>query len=1442
MDPRIKKYLLLTEISTAEECEQLNDYFEGKIYKNIETNSFVFDISLNKILPISFYKKLFDINHNDETDFRIKIVQKSKQFSKNDLVDYLTFFTNQVLATKDRLNVVVTSKAINLVDGNIQIGYFNTNEKQELEHHLNQLERLFQRAGFDFNHVVIAIDQERQNESIHADMVASKINEMAKKSASMNFKLERVKSENAIPSKNITPLSEVSEEMKNCIVEGKIFKIEKKSTRNNFQVYSLSITDYTSGLKLRAFIGNSNFRRHEVLTEQYLDSFKTNDWVRVQCTLTPDKFSNNELVGSINKIQKIDLPKKYVVTDEAPVKRSELLMHTKMSAFDGVASVNDIYDCATKYGWKSIGIVDRNNVQSFPNAFNLSQKTGIKTAYGVELNLLNENVTLANHTFDANLDDCTYVVFDIETSGLYNEFDDLIEFAGLKVKHNQIIDQTDFFVKPSKPISSFISKKTHITNDVLNEQGRPLKESLNYIQEWIKDCVLIAHNGINFDYRFLNKKFEQNNLPTINNAIIDTMQVSRYVNGDLAKHSLGVIAHSYHLEYNEAIAHRADFDTEVLFAVWKVMFDKLKEKGITNLQQLQTLSSPAYWSRQFSDNVIAIYPKTQEAFPILYQMISIATTDHLYGVPRLFTKEITQHRDQFIIANTPIESDVFDIAINGTQKELSDAISFYDVIFVPTPSQLAHLIHNQFFSMNDAHHIIQKIINSAKALNKLIVGVSDGYYINPWEAIARKVYINSKLLGGKSHRLYLYEGDNSVIPDNHLRTTEEMLDEFKFLKDEQLIHDLVINNSNEFMKMIPDHLTPLKNKLYPPIIENVEEKLTRFVKEQIKAIYGEKLDELIQKRVDKELSSIINNGYSIVYWISHLLVLKSLDDGYLVGSRGSVGSSLVAYLLKITEVNPLPPHYICHHCHHLEFVNNVDDGFDLPNKKCPVCGEMMVGDGHNIPFETFLGFHGEKVPDIDLNFSGEYQAKAHEFIRTMFDKDHTLRAGTVATVASKTAYGYVKNYFEKTQPEQQINSAYVDWLTVMCSDVKRTTGQHPGGIIIVPKNMSIFDFTPYSYPADDKNSTWHTSHFTYDDLHNNLMKFDILGHDDPTKLKYLETLTKVNPKSIPFYDPKVMSLFTSNKELNVLPEEIGGEVTGAIGLPEFGTEFVRRILIDSQPKAFADLIRISGLSHGTNVWNNNAQDLIKKNHLTLSQVVSCRDDIMTNLIKQGVDDSIAFSTMESVRKGKGIKPKDMEELKKKNVPEWYIEACKKILYLFPKAHATAYVFNAWRIAWFKLYYPLAFYASWFTINYQTFDLDTAIAGKEAVIKKMEYIRTAKQNKSLDLKKVDEDKMPAYEVMLEMFARGFSFKNIDLKKSQAQKFVPDGNGLIPPFGVVANCGNIAAQKIIDERNKSEFKSKEDFIRRSGVNKNTIAELDKFGVLDNLREEDQISLFD
>ncbi|MCF0227509.1 MAG: PolC-type DNA polymerase III, partial [Malacoplasma sp.] len=1247
-------------------------------------------------------------------------------------------------------------------------------------------------------------------------------------------------------------IGDIVEKCDNIAIEGKIYKIESRVTKTkDNNRYSIFISDYKSAIQLVAF-GNlkstvDQYGRPRIITDSYLKTFKEGDWVRCLCSFDYDKFNKQEIVGIVKKICKIDFPKKYKRADTAEVKRSELLCHTNMSAFDGTSKIEHIIEKAKLYGWNAIGIVDRSNVHIFPHAAIEAKKTGIKVIYGCEFNVLDNSITLAKNTRDQKLEDAEYVVFDIETTGLYNEVDELIEFGGIKVKNGKIIDTVDFFIKSDKLIPPHLVEKTHITNEMVQEQGRDLVPSLKHIKEWIGDAILIAHNGINFDYRFLNKKMEQHKLPLITNPIIDTMQVSRLINTKLKKHNLGTICRSLKIEYNEEEAHRADFDCKVLYHVWKNQLSEFKKAGINNLTQLAKINTNDFWSKQFADNYVIFYVNGKDSFKPLYKLVSLASTKNLLGSPRVFKSEIKDYRHYFTIANHPFESDVWDNAVNGTKAELEEAINFYDVIYVPSPLHFSHLINRGHFTEKQIKTLIKKIVNTAIELNKKVIAVSDSYYIDPWDSIARRIYISSKLLGGRSHRLFSYNESNEILPDNHLRTTNELLDEFSFL-GKDLAKQIVVDNANDFASKFPVGLSPIYDKLCPPIIENAKELMLDFIEKRKHEIYGEKIHPLIEERLQKELDSIVGNNFIVSYWISHLLVKKSNEDGYMVGSRGSVGSSFVAYLLNVSEVNPLPPHYICKKCHHVEFSDAADNGFDLPEKLCPKCGEKMSADGHQIPFETFLGFKGEKTPDIDLNFSGEYQKKAHEYLRQTFGADKSIRSGTISEVKERVAYGYVKAYVEKYMPEKNSDRTYIDWLANICSGVKRTTGQHPGGIIIVPANMEICDFTPYNYPADDKDQDWFTSHFDYHSIESNLYKFDILGHDNPTKMKYLKEVTGFDPVNVPFQDPRVLSLFTKIDELEIKSEDVNGETTGVLGVPEFGTNFVRGILKDAQPKSFADLIRIAGLSHGTDVWLGNAKKLVLENKLSLRDVVCCRDDIMKNLIEHNVGEQIAFSVMESVRKGKGIKENDLVVVKEAKIPDWYIDSCIKIQYLFPKAHAAAYVFDSWRIAWYKLYYPLEFYACYFSIKAEDFDLETCWNGKVSILQRMEKIKGFDESDGRkyadEVKKTDIFKYEVFEVMLEAMARGYKFGKIDLYKSQARYFVLDKKTktLIPPFITIPSLGEVVANSIVEQRNKKPFKTKEDLINRTKMSITNLNFLNDYGILDGLEEEDQTSLFD
>lgn len=1441
MENKFKSFFVKSNVLSEQECDLIDQYIDLEKGIDKSNNTYFVNLIIKKILPLNIFKKLLAFKNTCVYDFKFNLLGKVNDFSKEELNQYFVLFVNKLSNDPQIFNDIIKSNSLEVVDKTLKINYFHKFELDSLNYINYQILHSFQQAGFDINKIEFILDRNRQNIKLYIQNKTEKINSTIKSINTQSDNLTSYEAANIIKTKDITPIALINEELKSAVIEGYIFKIDVKPMKNGEKIFTFSISDNKNAIKISGFSFTNKFSNNKVvLNDAYLSSFKENDWIRAQCKFQENKYSNNEICGSIYKIHKIETPKQFIRDDKEETKRVELLMHSNMSAFDGIHDPEEIIKLSKKFNWNAISIVDRNNVHAFPNTFDNGRKLEQKIVYGVELNALNRNLIVLNPSIDADLKNMETVVFDIETTGLINEFEDLIEFGAIKIKDQKIIGRIDFFVKPSKPLNTFISQKTHITNEMLKD-GCDIKTALNKIKDFIDNSVLIAHNGINFDYRFLNKKLEQNKMDLITNPIIDTMQVSRLVNKDMNQHNLGAISHKYRLQYNDLIAHRADFDAEILLSVWKHMLYLLHLENIHTLKELANANNDSLYSRQFVENFVILYPNSNESFNLLYKLVSYANTKYLYGSPRIFYDEINNVRDKFIVANHPIESSLYDAAYNGTMDDLKKHINYFDYIFVCSPNNLLHEINRGNLNLKQIQQIIKKIITTAISLNKKVIAVSDAYYLNPWDAIGREVFINSKLLNGRSHRIYSFSQSNDVLPDNHLRTTKEMLNEFSFLKDEKLIHEIVVDNSISFAKSLPNDLQPIKMKLYAPTVPGASENCKKLCYQRLKEIYGDDIHEEIKKRIDKELNSIIGNGFANIYWIASQLVKKSENDGYLVGSRGSVGSSFVAHLMGITEVNPLPPHYICPKCKNIIFNNAVNDGFDLPAKECPKCHTKMNSNGHNIPFETFLGFHGEKVPDIDLNFSGEYQAKAHNFIREMFGLDHTLRAGTIATIASKTAFGYVKTFYEKINPDNVPCSAQLDWAASKCINVKRTTGQHPGGIIVFPNEYSIFDFTPYNYPADDK-SQYYSSHFDFNSLHDRLLKFDILGHDDPTKLKILKDMTKVDPLNIPLNDPKVLRLFSDITVLNIKPDDINGEITGVIGLPEFGTNFVRKILKTTLPKTVDDLISISGLSHGTDVWLNNAINLIKDSHLTLPEVVTSRDSIMTRLIQLGVDPQIAFSVMETVRKGKGIKPKDLEAIKQCNIPEWYINSCLKIKYLFPKAHATAYVITALRVAWYKIYYPLEFYATYFTIKPDVFDLDAAMHGKQAVINKMNDIN--KRLKSSEFKNTVKEKemLTIYEVMLEMFVRGYSFKNIDLNKSNSTQFLVEDNKILPPFVSVDGLGTTIAKKICSSREQKPFISKEDLAKRSGMSTTILEKLDELGVTNNLQESNQISLFD
>jgi DNA polymerase-3 subunit alpha (Gram-positive type) len=811
----------------------------------------------------------------------------------------------------------------------------------------------------------------------------------------------------------------------------------------------------------------------------------------------------------------------------------------------------------------------------------------------------------------------------------------------------------------------------------------------------------------------------------------------------------------------------------------------------------------------------------------LFKLVSIAHLNYFYRVPRIPRSQLEKLREGIIVGSACDKGEVFEGMMQKGPEEAEKVAEFYDYLEVHPKEVYQHLIELELIRDESAlEEIIGNIVKLGEKLNLPVVATGNVHYLNPTDKVHRKILVNSQ---GGANPLNRHK-----LPDVHFRTTNEMLDAFSFLGKEKA-KEIVVENTNKIADMI-DFIKPIKDDLYTPKIEGAEDEIRNMSYSMAKQIYGESLPEIVEARLEKELKSIIGHGFAVIYLISHKLVKKSLDDGYLVGSRGSVGSSLVATMTEITEVNPLPPHYVCPACKHSEFFNDgsVGSGFDLPDKECPNCNAVYIKDGQDIPFETFLGFKGDKVPDIDLNFSGEYQPRAHNYTKVLFGEEYVYRAGTIGTVADKTAYGYVKAYQQDNN--LQLRGAEIERLASGCTGVKRTTGQHPGGIIVIPDYMDVYDFSPIQFPADDRNSEWKTTHFDFHSIHDNVLKLDILGHDDPTVIRMLQDLSGIDPKTIPTDDPEVMKIYSSPESLGVTEEQIMCK-TGTLGIPEFGTRFVRQMLEDTKPTTFSELVQISGLSHGTDVWLGNAQELIHNNICTLSEVIGCRDDIMVYLIYQGLEPSLAFKIMESVRKGKGLTD-DMEaEMRKNEVPEWYIDSCKKIKYMFPKAHAAAYVLMGVRVAYFKVHHPILYYAAYFTVRAEDFDLEAMVKGSNALRMKIDEIN----GKGLDASTKEKNVLTVLELCLEMCERGFSFKNVDLYRSSASEFIIDGNSLIPPFNAIPGLGTNAAFNIVKARETGEFLSKEDLQQRGKVSKTILEFLDNQGCLESLPDQNQLSLF-
>ncbi|ABV32809.1 PolC-type DNA polymerase III [Pseudothermotoga lettingae] len=1185
-------------------------------------------------------------------------------------------------------------------------------------------------------------------------------------------------------------------------VAGEIYKMDLRDGRKRFLL--VHITDKKDSLTCLAF--NS-------IINDILSSLQKGDWAVFEGLLKYDE--SGEPTLHVKNFKKIEPNNR---NDLAEKKRVELHAHSKFSDLDSVLDIDEYVNRASSWGWKSIALTDHGVVQGIPYFYEACRKKDIKPIFGVEAYVVNDSEPVViGMDKDIEIDQERYVIVDIETTGLHPMFSEIIEIGAVAIENGQITDEFHSFVKPSEKLNAFTVQFTKITDQMLANQPS-IEEVLPKFMEFCKDTTLVAHNA-NFDYRFLRYWIEKSLKLNWEPAVIDTLALAKKL-VRLSSYNLEKLAS--HFKLGPFSHHRASEDAKVTAKIFLELLKLLKERKITTFKEIESLQkeSTLRQSKPFHTTIIV---QTKEGLKNLYKLISNAHVKYFYSVPRIPKSELQALRAGLLIGSACVGGELIQEMLTGAnESEIEEKMAFYDFVEV-MPLDLLPVTNDLGLTRERLKELYIKLYEIARKINVPVVMTGDVHFLDPEDEKIRKV-------------LQAPQQENiSEQPAAYLRTTDEMLKAaLEIFEDTNKAYKVVVEFPNQIAESV-EKIVPLEKKLHTPRIEGAEDQVRTIAMQRAEQLYGTPLPELVERRLNRELDAIINHGYAVLYLIAKKMVDKSLNDGYVVGSRGSVGSSFIAYLMGITEVNPLPPHYFCSKCRYVEFIesNEYGSGYDLPVKICPSCGEPLNRNGQDIPFETFMGFEGDKVPDIDLNFSGDYQDEAHRFIETLFGKQHVYRAGTINTIASRTAFGFVRAYEEKSG--RKVRKSEAERLANAITGVKRTTGQHPGGLMIIPKEYEVYDFTPIQHPANTKEAMVLTTHFDYESIHDDLVKIDALGHDDPTFIKILKDMTNIDPMKIPMDDEKTLKLFSSVEHLGIKPEELGTDV-GTLGIPEFGTQFVRGMLSETRPKSFAELVRISGLSHGTDVWLNNAQEWIRQKHATLSDVIACRDDIMNYLIKKGMNASKAFKIMENVRKGKGLSREDEEELKKLKIPEWYIESCKRIKYLFPKAHATAYVSMAFRIAYFKVHHPLAFYAAYFTLKGDEFDLEAAMHGPEIVKKKLEELS------GINDKDVRERaKETTLEVMLEMFLRGFSFLPVNVNKSHARLFLIEENKLRIPFNKLPNLGDNVAESIIAARREKPFTSLEDIVRRTKMNKSHIESFKKLVELEGLPEKEQISLF-
>ena len=1211
------------------------------------------------------------------------------------------------------------------------------------------------------------------------------------------------------------------------VIRGKILSVDTREIRNEKTIIIFSVTDFTDTIVLKIFARNDD-------VPELLKEISGGKFVRVKGVATIDKFDSELTIGSIVGIKKCaDFTT--VRMDTSVEKRIELHCHTKMSDMDGVSDVKDIVKRAMKWGHKAIAITDHGDVQAFPDAnHTVPSDSDFKVIYGVEAYLVDDLKGMVTDSQNQDLD-ADYVVFDLETTGFSPETNRIIEIGAVKVQNGKIVDKFSTFVNPQVPIPFRIEQLTSI-NDSMVIDAPVIADILPEFMKFCEGCVMVAHNA-DFDMSFIKKNCQRLDIPC-KPTIVDTVALARVLLPNLNRFKLDTVAKALGVSLENH--HRAVDDAGCTAEIFVKFIEMLRDRGMSTLDEVNAMGTSSVQNVQKMPTYHAIILATcDQGRTNLYKLISLAHIKYYHRRPRIPKSEFIRYRDGLLIGSACEAGELYRAILNGRpEEEISRLVNFYDYLEIQPLGNNAFLVRDEdspVASNDDLIEINKKIVRLGEQFHKPVVATCDVHFLDPEDEIYRRI-----IMAGQGFK------DADEQAPLFLRTTEEMLKEFAYLGSEKA-EEVVITNTNRIADMC-EKISPVRPDKCPPVIENSDQMLRDICYNKAHKMYGDPLPEIVQERLDRELNSIISNGYAVMYIIAQKLVWKSNEDGYLVGSRGSVGSSFVATMSGITEVNPLHAHYLCKHCQYSDFDSDLVKSFsgrsgcDMPDKLCPRCGKPLSKEGFDIPFETFLGFKGNKEPDIDLNFSGEYQSKAHKYTEVIFGEGQTFKAGTIGTLADKTAFGYVKNYYEERGVHKR--NCEIDRIVLGCVGVRRTTGQHPGGIVVLPMGEQIYTFTPVQHPANDMTVDITTTHFDYHSIDHNLLKLDILGHDDPTMIRMLQDLTGVDPTQIPLDDKAVMSLFQDTSALGITPDDLVNCQLGALGIPEFGTDFAMGMLIDTQPKEFSDLVRIAGLSHGTDVWLGNAQTLIQEKKATISTAICTRDDIMIYLIGMGLDSEESFKIMENVRKGIVAKgkcdkwPEWKQDMIDHNVPDWYIWSCEKIKYMFTKAHAAAYVMMAWRIAYCKVFYPLAYYAAYFSIRATAFSYELMCQGKE----KLEGYMHEYEKRKDELSKKEQDTYKDMRLVQEMYARGFEFLPLDIYKSEPHHFqIVDGK-LLPALNTIDGLGDNAAVAIAEAAKDGIFLSKDDFRERTKVSKTTIELMSDLGLFGDMPESNQLSLFD